>query len=63
MIASFRYPLKQTAITSQQGVVCGVAFGVIAVWYLYAYWKQEQQVPKSKTLITEEATFSSCLPY
>jgi hypothetical protein len=56
IIASPRYPLNNTAIASQQGVVYEIALAAMAVWYLYAYWKQEQQVQKSKTLITKEAT-------
>jgi hypothetical protein len=42
LVASSRFPLNNTEIASQQGLTYGVALTAIAVWYLYAYWKQEQ---------------------
>jgi hypothetical protein len=55
IVAAPRYPSNHTAIASQQGITYEVALGVMAAWYLYAYWKQEQQVQKRRTLATKEA--------
>jgi hypothetical protein len=41
-VASSRFPLNNTEIASQQGVTYGIALTAVSVWYLYAYWKQEQ---------------------
>jgi hypothetical protein len=42
IIASPRYILNHTEIAGRQGIAFGLALGVMAVWLLYAYWKQEQ---------------------
>ena len=42
VIASPRYELNHTAIAARQGLIYGLALGVMAIWLLYAYWKQEQ---------------------
>ncbi len=47
IFASSRYELDHTEIASRQGVTYGLALGVIAIWLLYAYWKQEQARKKS----------------
>jgi hypothetical protein len=47
IFASPRYELHHTEIASRQGVAYGLALGVMAIWLLYAYWKQEQARKKS----------------
>jgi hypothetical protein len=47
MIASPRYELNHTEIAGRQGLAFGFALGVIAVWLVFAYWKQEQARKKS----------------
>jgi len=42
IIASPRYELNHTEIASRQGVAYGISLVVMAVWVLFAYWKQEQ---------------------
>jgi len=42
IFASPRYELNHTAIASRQGLVFGLALGIMAAWLLYAYWVQEQ---------------------
>jgi hypothetical protein len=42
VIAAPRYNLNHTEIAGRQGLVYGLALGVMAVWLLFAYWKQEQ---------------------
>ena len=54
ILASSYYPRTHTEITAKQGWTYGMALGTMAAWYLFAYWKQEQQVQKSKMLITEQ---------
>ena len=46
VFASPRYELKHTAIAARQGLVYGLALGVMAAWLLYAYWRQEQAQKK-----------------
>ena len=46
IIASPRYPLNNTEIAVRQGWTYGMALAIMAVWYLYAYWKQEQGAQK-----------------
>ena len=55
IIASPRYPLDHTEIASRQGSTYGAALGIMALWYLYAYWRQEQAVPKNKTVTNKQA--------
>ncbi len=40
--ASPRYELNHTAIAAKQGIVYVVALAAMALWMLFAYWKQEQ---------------------
>lgn len=40
--ASSRYALNHTEIAGRQGVIYGLALGTMAIWLLFAYWKQEQ---------------------
>jgi len=47
IFASPRYELGHTEIASGQGITYGLAFGAMAIWLLYAYWKQEQARGKS----------------
>jgi hypothetical protein len=42
IFASPRYALDHTGIAARQGIVYGLSLGVMAVWLLFAYWKQEQ---------------------
>jgi hypothetical protein len=42
LVGSSRYPLTHTAIAGKQGLLYGVSLGVILLWLLFAYWKQEQ---------------------
>ena len=42
IFASPRYELKHTEIAGRQGIVYGLALGIMALWLLFAYWKQEQ---------------------
>jgi len=42
LFGSSRYPLNNTEIASRQGMAYGITLTIIAVWLLYAYWKQEQ---------------------
>jgi len=42
VFAFFQYDLNHTEIASRQNLVYGLAFGIMAVWLLFAYWKQEQ---------------------
>ncbi len=37
-----QYDLNHTEIASRQGLVFGLTLGIMAVWLLIAYWKQEQ---------------------
>src|SRR6185436_1939534 len=46
LVAAPRYPSNHTAIAAKQGLTYEVALGVMAAWYLYAYWKQEQQASR-----------------
>ena len=46
VFASPRYELNHTAIAARQGLVYGLALGVMAAWLLYAYWRQEQAQKK-----------------
>jgi len=42
IFASSRYPLNSTDIAARQGMAYMLALTVIALWLIYAYWKQEQ---------------------
>jgi len=42
VFAFFQYDLNHTEIASRQNLVYGLALGIMAVWLLFAYWKQEQ---------------------
>jgi hypothetical protein len=42
IIGSSHYPLNNTKIAGQQGLTYAIALTIIAVWLLYAYWRQEQ---------------------
>ncbi len=42
LFGSSRYPLNNTEIAGRQGMAYAITLAVIAVWLLYAYWKQEQ---------------------
>lgn len=42
IVASPRYPLNHTDIAARQGLAYGPVLGVVSVWLLFAYWKQEQ---------------------
>jgi len=42
IFASSRYPLNNTNIAARQGMAYMLALTVIALWLLFAYWKQEQ---------------------
>ncbi len=46
LFGSSRYPLNNTDIASRQGMAYGITLTIIAVWLLYAYWKQEQAQKK-----------------
>jgi len=48
LFASPQYELNHTAIAARQGVVYVVALGLMAVWLLFAYWKQEQARKKDR---------------
>ena len=47
IVASPRYELNHTEIAARQGIVFGLALGFMAVWLVFAYWKQEQARKKS----------------
>jgi len=47
IFASSRYPLNHTEIASRQGLVYMLALAVVALWILFAYWKQEQARKKA----------------
>jgi hypothetical protein len=42
IFASSRYELNHTEIAGRQGIVYGLALGIMVFWLLFAYWKQEQ---------------------
>jgi hypothetical protein len=42
VFASSRYELNHTEIAGRQGLVYAAALGIMALWLLFAYWKQEQ---------------------
>jgi hypothetical protein len=42
ILFSSRFPLNSTSIAVQQGWTYGISLAVMSVWYLYAYWKQQQ---------------------
>jgi hypothetical protein len=46
LFASSRYELNHTGIAGRQGLVYGLALGVMSLWLLFAYWKQEQALKK-----------------
>ena len=47
IFASSRYPLNNTEIANRQGMAYMLALTVIALWLLFAYWKQEQARKKT----------------
>ena len=42
VLASFRYELTHTEIAGRQGIVYELSLGMMILWLLFAYWKQEQ---------------------
>lgn len=42
LIASWRYPLNDTAIAARQGWIYAIVLAIMGGWLLFAYWKQEQ---------------------
>jgi hypothetical protein len=42
IFASSHYELNHTKIAGRQGIVYGLALGIMVIWLLFAYWKQEQ---------------------
>ena len=48
IVASPRYDLNHTEIANRQGLAYALTLGVVAVWMMYAYWRQERAAPKSK---------------
>jgi len=51
VFASSRYPLNDTEIAPKQGLIYGIALGVMVAWLLFAYWKQEQAHNKVTTIV------------
>jgi hypothetical protein len=46
IVGSTRYPLNSTPIAVRQGMGYLLALTIIAIWLLFAYWKQEQASKK-----------------
>ena len=46
IVGSTRYPLNNTPIAARQGMGYLLALTIIAIWLLFAYWKQEQASKK-----------------
>ncbi len=54
LFASWRYPLNDTEIAARQGWIYALVLGVMVVWLLFAYWKQEQAHQKIPTTISAQ---------
>jgi hypothetical protein len=51
IFASWRYPLNNTDIAARQGWIYVSVVGIMVVWLLFAYWKQEQAHQKITTTV------------